>query len=85
MSARLGKNQLSRLAYMGGVHTFQIVGCKESRALQQRGLLRAHGDDSDSFFSITPAGLRALAAAIDCGRYEQPTPKPISKPGKSSE
>lgn len=64
---RLGKNQLERLAALGSPSTAQIVGCKITRSLQKRGLLRAN---NDAFFCITPAGLRVLADEMESGRVE---------------
>lgn len=63
----LGKNQLSTLKMLGCPSAAQVVGCNVSRSLERRGLLRS---DNDSFFCITPAGLRVLADALEAGRID---------------
>lgn len=76
----LGKNQLATLRALGP-HLVCIVGSKEHRSLQKRGLVESLGDDGNSFFAITPDGLRSLADAIDSGKLHRWTiddfkPKP---------
>lgn len=65
--ARLGKRQLDKLAAIP-ISAAQICGCKTTRSLTKRGLMTAHGEDGDSWFSITPEGLEALAAAMRSGQ-----------------
>lgn len=64
---RLGNRQLKTLRSLSVVGAI-IVGDREIRRLRDMGLLNAAGDDS--FFHITPNGLRALADAADAGRIE---------------
>ena len=71
----LGKNQLDDLAILGSPSTFAIVGHKCWRSLARRGLLKPHGDDGDSFFAITPLGLRVLSDELENGRIHQELPK----------
>lgn len=63
---RLGKRQLALLrgTASGGA---LVVPMPVSRRLCDLGLMRAHGGDG-SFAAITPAGLRALADAVEDGR-----------------
>lgn len=65
--ARLGAKQLDFLAGMAGTQKAVIVGDKLIRSLQDRGLMVALGKERNSFFTITPAGLRAVADALDSG------------------
>jgi len=70
---RLGIRQLETLRAVG-THAALVVPDKTSRRLCALGLMVAHGDDG-SFAAITPAGLRALADAVDAGRltlFEMP-------------
>ena len=66
---RLGKHQIEWLAGMR-IGAAQIVGSKLARSLVKRGLAKAHGEDGDSWISITPEGLEALASAIRSGDCE---------------
>jgi hypothetical protein len=61
----LGKNQLARLKSLAHPETYLIVGDRAADSLARRGLLRAFGKGRKSFFGITPAGLRALADALE--------------------
>jgi hypothetical protein len=70
---RLGDKQIELLAALGCPTWSMICGDKMLRRLAALGLLRPLGDDS--FFCITPAGLRALADALDAGRIKQSLPK----------
>lgn len=75
--ARLGKHQLCLLATLASPFMLLVVSDKLSRSLVQRGLLEPRrppikGDKDDGgFFGITPAGLRALADALERGNVEQ--------------
>lgn len=67
---RLGRRQLDRLAGMAHIGAALIVPDDISRALCRRGLLQATGDlpkTEGSMIVITPAGLRALADAMEAG------------------
>lgn len=69
----LGKNQLERLMGLASPGCLLIVGNdKVSRSLVKRGLLWPK-DDNDRFawLGITPAGLRALADALEAGELQQ--------------
>ena len=61
----LGKHQLDRLKALGCPGTAQILGCKITRSLEKRGLLRS---DGGYFACITPTGLRVLADEMESGR-----------------
>lgn len=69
--ARLGKKQLGFLAGMvgTGVGTGRaaVVGDALIHSLVARGCMRPLGPQGDSFFVVTPAGLRAVADALDAG------------------
>ncbi len=61
-------------ATMGSPFHTLVVGDKVSRSLAKRGLLEPVGDPETKdagFFTITPAGLRVLADALECGKVEQ--------------
>jgi hypothetical protein len=75
---RLGKHQLKLLAGLGSPFTLLVVGDALSASLVKRGLLEATGRSGDSFFRITPAGLRELADALDRGDLEQFVDKRIT-------
>jgi hypothetical protein len=66
--ARLGKNQLEQLARFVGTGRAYVVGDKQLRRLRDLGMMRAVSEERDSFFTITSAGLRAVADAMDDGR-----------------
>lgn len=75
---RLGKHQLCLLATTASPFNALIVKDGVAASLAKRALLAPHfagkkGVDSgdDSFFGITPAGLRALADAYEAGQLEQ--------------
>lgn len=63
---RLGKHQLQMLR-AAGTSSALVVPCATSRRLCDLGLMKAHGEGG-SFISVTPAGLRALADAVDAGK-----------------
>ncbi|HRP26369.1 hypothetical protein [Thauera sp.] len=65
---RLGPKQLALLRTVG-TSSALVVASATSRRLCALGLMRAHGTDG-SFAAITPAGLRALADAVEAGRVE---------------
>ena len=69
--ARLGKNQLDFLAGLAGPRRAAIVGDKLLRSLAKSGYIKALGDDS--FYVITPDGLRAVADALDSGALKPTT------------
>lgn len=80
MARPLGKHQLRLLLQLGSPGMRLVVGDRLSRSLERRGLLRATGgpvktDDGrdlpPGLFQITPAGLRALADALERGQLEQ--------------
>lgn len=76
---RLGKQRLCLLATMASPFTLLIVLDKLSRSLLDRGLIepRKHPlkpddpDDKGGLFSVSPAGLRRLADAMERGELEQ--------------
>lgn len=80
---RLGKHQLNLLATMASPFSALIVKDRVAVSLAKRGLLAPHfagkkgvgsgpaATNRDSFFGITPAGLRALADAYEAGQLEQ--------------
>ena len=74
----LGNKQRELLGQLGSPGRFLIVGDKVAESLARRGLLAAQGKNADSFYQITPAGLRALADEWESGRLEfklDPDPK----------
>ena len=59
---------------MGSPFHALVVADKVSRSLAKRGLLEPVGDPEAKdagFFTITPAGLRVLADAMECGQIKQ--------------
>ena len=59
---------------MGSPFHALVVADKVSRSLAKRGLLEPVGDPEAKdagFFTITPAGLRVLADALERGQIEQ--------------
>ena len=70
MPRPLGSRQRELLGKMGCPGRFLIVGDKVVESLARRGLLAAQGKRGDSFYQITPAGLRALAEEWEAGRLE---------------
>lgn len=66
MTGRLGLNQLDLLAKLGSPLTMLIVGDALSDSLLARGLVRQ--DRKRRGIVISPAGLRALADALEAGR-----------------
>lgn len=69
--ARLGKNQIAFLAGIAGTGRAVVVGDKLIRSLAKAGCLKALG--ANSFYVITPAGLRSVADAIDGGALKPTT------------
>lgn len=72
--SRLGKHQLCLLASLASPFLKVIVGDRLSRSLVRRGLMAPHWSDpkrADGLHGITPAGLRALADALERGDLEQ--------------
>jgi hypothetical protein len=65
---RLGLKQLQMLRAVGTTSAV-VVSCRTTRRLCDIGLMEANGSDG-SFASITPAGLRALADAVDAGKID---------------
>lgn len=74
---RLGKHQLCLLATIASPFSMLVVSDKLSRSLVNRGFLeprrppRKKDKDDGGFFGITPAGLRAVADAVERGELEQ--------------
>lgn len=68
----LGKNQLQRLMGLGSPGCLLVVASdKVSKSLVARGLTKPRFADSpDAWHGITPAGLRALADALEAGDCE---------------
>jgi hypothetical protein len=65
---RIGAKQLEILIILATPDRAMIVPGKTERGLIQRGLLKV--EDNGGFARITPAGLRALADAMEAGRVE---------------
>lgn len=65
---KLGKRQLEILLSVGCTSAI-IVPTPITKRLCEIGLMKSHGPDG-SFASITPAGLRALADAVDAGSIQ---------------
>lgn len=68
---RLGKHQLCLLATMASPFSLLVVKDKIAASLAEKGLIAPHSKAGDSFFGITPAGLRVLADAIERGEVDQ--------------
>lgn len=67
MARRLTDQQLAALAAVTGVHRLLLTPGRTERALAARGLLSA---DEGGACCVTPAGLRALAEAMEAGRLQ---------------
>ena len=66
---RIGDNQLSLLIQLGSPTMTLMHPTPEARSLARRGLLlEDHGPRGCHAYTITSAGLRALAAEFDNGR-----------------
>lgn len=79
----LGKRQEQRLAALA-LGSFQIVASdRVAQSLARRGLTKAAGRDADAFHRITPAGLRALADAMQAGRLDEWTRLPAKDEGRA--
>jgi hypothetical protein len=63
----LGKIQ-RELLYAMTCGRFRVTSDSVCKSLVARGLMKSHGLSDDSFFHVTPAGLRAIADDIDAGR-----------------
>lgn len=85
MTRALGSRQLAYLKALGHPSTYLVVGDAGARSLAKRGLLRAFGKARkgrrDSFYGITPAGMRALADALEDGRIARALPGKTGKKG----
>ena len=75
---RLGTHQLCLLATLASPFSALIVTDRVAASLVKRRLLSPHfaaskgvGSGRDSFFGITPAGLRVLADAYEGGALER--------------
>lgn len=68
MTGRVGVNQLDLLAKLGSPLTVLLVGDDLSDSLLARGLVRQ--EKKRRGIVITPAGLRALADALEAGRID---------------
>ena len=64
---RLGIRQLELLRSVGTTRAL-VVADRASSRLCEIGLMKEMGDGS--FVAVTPAGLRALADAVDAGRID---------------
>jgi hypothetical protein len=73
---RLGAKQIGMLSSLGSPYFALVVPCKLSQSLQKRGLLTPRYPTSDGFLRITPAGLRALAAALERGELDDALNEP---------
>lgn len=69
----LGKNQLERLLGLASPSSLLVVGGdRVIRSLERRGLVApAVKDRPDAWLQITPAGMRALADALEAGQLNQ--------------
>lgn len=67
MARPLGDKQLASLSFLVCIHRLLLTPGREERAMVARGLLRT---DEGGACCITPAGLRALADAMDAGRVK---------------
>jgi hypothetical protein len=67
---RLGIRQVRRLAALSGIGLCQVVPDDVTRSLCLRGLMLGTAPDGDGMVVVTPAGLRALADALDAGRMD---------------
>lgn len=65
---RLGSRQIKRLTALAAVGMAYVVGDKELRRLADLGLVRPAGPDS--FYHLTPSGLRMIARLADDGRID---------------
>lgn len=65
MTAALGRRQIEMLCMMGSPSMVKLGTGRVAESLQRRGLLT-----DDRCPRITPAGLRALAAALEGGRCD---------------
>ena len=70
--SRLGRKQLDFLASMAGVYRSLVVPDKMTRSLCALGLMVSWSKKTDGFIVLTPAGLRAVADALENGGIERP-------------
>lgn len=75
MSRRLGIRQLELLRFVGTIGRL-VVGDKRSRRLIELGLMASDNPEGD-WACVTSDGLRAIADAMDAGRF--PPRKPPHK------
>ena len=66
----LGSKQRELLGALASPARLLIVGNTVAESLTRRGLLAPQGNKGDSFYQITPAGMRALADEWEAGRLE---------------
>lgn len=66
-AAPLGSRQIERLVTLACPAWLLVTPLRRDQALVRRGLLRA---DDGGRLCITPAGLRALADAMEAGRVQ---------------
>ena len=72
MTRPLGKLQLERLMGLASPSCLLIVGDAVSKSLVKRGMLKPHFPDTpEAWHRITPAGMRALAEALEVGQLDQ--------------
>ena len=71
MTRPLGKHQRDALAAVADPTVAAISTGAVWRTLAKRGFVRPLASDQDSFFVITPAGLRTLADELEAGRIKQ--------------
>ena len=69
---RLGRKQLELLRSVGTTAAL-VIPTRRSRRLCDLGLMQSDNPEG-AFAYITPAGLRALADAVDAGRIDLFTP-----------
>lgn len=83
----LGKHQIELLRQMANPWLRLIVGDKTTESLVKRGLLAPRSKDKDSFYQITPAGMRAVADLWEAKKikFERPKKPKRRKGRKASE
>lgn len=74
---RLGDRQIEALTSVGNPTMTWLCGSsKIMQTLRQKGCVRPlNPKEPDACLAITPAGLRALAEALEAGRIEQKLPE----------
>ena len=81
---RLGAKQIELLRTLASPHLFLIVSDKIVLSLVKHGLVKAMGKDQDSFFQITPFGMRVAADLWQSKQIDFPLPRPMKKPTKQA-